>query len=126
VGEANFEDRYAVEGLGTPYARQAGSVKQIGPADTGYAALTQTASGGAGTAKSGRVLRSNRIIHDTTLLKSGVGRAHDWSKYAGQPGTKKGQGAGVGGSVLINGRKRRFGTESDGPAQVEPTGHTIA
>lgn len=132
AGAANVEDVIAVEGIGggPPYSRQSGSVRQVGPVSQSFQALVGTGSGGAGTPKSGRVTRSTRTIHDSTLLKSGVGRTHPWSVFAGSPGSFRGNRAvrvagGAGGSVLVNGRSRRFGTEAEGEMLVEPTGPTI-
>lgn len=131
VGTKNFEDVFATRGLDNPYARQSGSVKQVGPVDRGFARLGE-GSGNAGTFKTGRLPGTVKpLITSTTLLKSGAGRSHSFAVFAGQPGSFKGRQAiriagGGGESVLINGRKRsrQQGVEG-GDTQVTPTGGSI-
>lgn len=130
VGTKNFEDVFATQGLGTPYARQSGSVKQVGPADRSFTRLGE-GSGAPGTFRSGRLPRTNAApITETPLLKSGVGRTHPRAVFAGQPGAfatraaRRISGGSVGGSVLISGRRRGAGiplvVESEGETQVTP------
>lgn len=117
VGKENFEDRLAAQGgdLRTPQTRQSGAVKQVGPLDRGYEKLTENAMPATQTQQARfSPKRGSRIDKGIPLLKSGVGRAHAWSVYSGQPGTQ-----GLGGarraftsdSLLINGRRRVFGPE---------------
>lgn len=129
AGAANWEDTVVVEGVNRPYSRQTGSVRQVGPASRDYARILE-GSGSAGTAKSGRVTRSNKIFHDTPLLVSGVGRKHPQAVFAGQPGSFKGRQAvriagGAGESVRVDGRRGRFGAQPQGDEQMTPEGPTI-
>ena len=130
AGAANWEDTVVVEGVDRPYSRQAGSVKQVGPAER---RLHQAHGrhGGVGEFRSGRLPRSSGLITTTPLLKSGAGRKHPWAVFAGQPGYRtSGNRAvrvsgGVGGNVLVNGRARKFGPEPLESTQVTPTGGNI-
>jgi hypothetical protein len=119
IGKETFEDRLAAQGgeLRTPQSRQSGSVKQVGPLDRGYEKLTENAMPATQTQQARfSPKRGSKIDKGIPLLKSGVGRAHAWSVYAGQPGTQR-LGAGNGrraytsDSLLINGRRRQFGPE---------------
>lgn len=125
--ESNFEDKFAVFGLGTPYARQNGSVKVVGPVDASFARLVERGRS-AIVPLSGRVPKSNVKISKTPLLKSGAGRAHEWSKSVGGPGTMR-AGAKAGGayqeSMLVSGRRRgRFSPEAIVPT-LEAPGNSV-
>lgn len=129
AGAANWEDTVVVEGVQRPYSRQAGSVKQVGPAERGFTRLTE-GSGGVGEFRSGRLPRTSGLITKTPLLISGVGRKHPWALFAGQPGTVSGNRAvrvagGAGNNVLVSGRVRRFSPEPLESTQVEPDGPSV-
>lgn len=128
VGGDNWEDKTARVGGVTqaPGVRQPGSVKQIGPSDIGYQRLTE----GRRTVMVSKLRLfapklGHRLDKGVPILKSGVGRAHAWSLFAGAPGSKKGGITGVGVSstgdtILISGRKYAFGPEPLEEELVEP------
>lgn len=102
---------------GAPGRRQPGSVRQVGPPDTAFARLVQRSPSPALQTQIARYRpkRPGRPISSTPLLKSGVGRAHPWALFAGQPGTVRGGVRGVGPSTqqqtLVSGRRRAFRSE---------------
>jgi hypothetical protein len=133
IGTPDIQDRIAAAGdrLPNPATRQAGSVKQVGPADVSYTRLTQGGGKQLTTAQKRYAPKSGDAAYNhTPLLKSGVGRAHQWSQYAGQPGSMRGGISGRGasaGDILISGRKRSIGAEPF-PYNVDwvtPTGPSV-
>lgn len=121
--DVNWEDEVAAQGGVThaPGVRQAGSVKQVGPADIGYQRLTEGRTPPLETnLRRFAPKRGDRKDKGVPILKSGVGRRHAWGVYAGQPGSKSGGITGVGASstgdtILVSGRKRPFGGEAFDP-----------
>lgn len=123
VGGGNWEDQVARQGGTTkaPGTRQSGSVRHVGPVSRAYAKLVE---GRTPPLQSDLARfapkRGQRLDKGVPILKSGVGRAHAWSVYAGQPGSKKGGITGVGASstgdtILVSGRRRPFGGEAFDP-----------
>jgi hypothetical protein len=106
----------------TPGTRQPGSVKQVGPTDADWNKLNRR-SGPTMQSEQARYAPKpgGRPISSTRLLKSGVGRAHPYSVFAGQPGSKSGTGSvrtfGPSGTAqtLVNGRRRAFRPEPFAP-----------
>ncbi len=117
VGGGNFEDDLARQGgqLMNPATRQEGAVRNVGPVSREYAKLIERAMPRTQTQQARFApKRGRRLDKGVRLLKGGVGRgALPWAKYAGKPGS---QGMGntrrafTSDSLLINGRRRVFGS----------------
>jgi hypothetical protein len=121
VGGGNFEDSLARQGgeLSNPATRQEGAVRHVGPVSRDYAKLIEGPMPRTQTQQARFApKRGRKLDKGVKLLKSGKGRVHDWSRYAGKPGSQplgSGKRAFTSDSLLINGRRRVFGPEPFDP-----------